>query len=297
MVEDEKKFEYHILDESSQTPIEKLHQHFISQANADDAVAVPVPTSAQASATVSKPAEAPTKLSLLISGGEEGSANNTNSLFVALYLIILAFFIMLVARSQIVMKKHEDAMQSVSEAFSYNPDMIIKPLIKAVPPMGQDIALRAYMAPLGDVAKQSVSLRDVEVNEYGNTLQLKIPVNLLFEPNSFTVRKEETGFLVKLAQELKKLQANAKIDMELLIGSPALSDLPTAQNTMSLARAGSIARTMVDSGVYEESLFVGVVPQALSDTVIMRFYQRAEVQAPLDGTTPSSNPETETKHE
>lgn len=207
---------------------------------------------------------------------EESEIASPASLFVSLYLVILAFFIMLNSISKIDGANSDQAMGSVRKSFSSFADIDIKlPFIELPSPAGADLAVNNYFAPVGKIARESVTLVNAKIVERGNSMEMTVPISSFFPDGEFYIKPEQNDFMEKLAKEVIKLEDGAKIDLEVLVGSELLKDYPTVLNNLPLARMGIFARTLINLGVRESSIFAGVVPGGNTEDMVMIFHLRS----------------------
>lgn len=173
-------------------------------------------------------------------------SDSTMGLFVALYLILLAFFIVLTAVSQQSASRASAAMESVNTVFrepgnsstGVNPD-----------------ALRSAQSDpvLIEIERAFSSAFDIKGQfavAGGNIYQVQLPVEYLFEPGSFRVRDAIHSTLDELLQLLETAPAGQKQELALLFGSGGeLVDRElTRSQEIAVRRSGSFARYMESGG-------------------------------------------------
>ncbi len=207
-------------------------------------------------------------------GKDPKECSSTASILVSLYLVLLAFFILLNSYATIEQKRVTDAVDSVKNTFSNLQHEEDIPTIRSVSSGGASISLNSYLAPVGSVIREAVTLVDTELVELGNTLQVTMRTNEFFYPEDRTIKAEQELFLATLADEINKVTNGSRIDMELLFGSDELEERPNAQNNLSVARAGEMARMLSNLGVDDRSIFIGISPGATTDRFTISFYLR-----------------------
>ena len=169
-------------------------------------------------------------------------SDSTMGLFVALYLILLAFFIVLTSISQQSSVRATAAMESVNAVFKqsgvadngFNTDELQS---AASDPVLIEIE-RAFSTAFNVKGEYAVS--------GGYIYQVQLPAANLFEAGSFRVRTDVHPVLDELLAVLKNSPDGQKQEMALLFGSgtgPVDRELTRSQE-IAVRRAGSFARYM-----------------------------------------------------
>lgn len=186
-------------------------------------------------------------------------SDNTMGLFVALYLILLAFFILLNAVSDQAVVKAEAAMNSVNDTFknARNTDNRYTDAPDAVDEPANDIVLRQV--------KQSF-LSEMELpgrfsSSGGKIFEVQFPAERLFQRGSFQIRPNMTGFLDQLIRHvLTAPDRNAqKIAFMFGSGAGAVDRELTRAQEIAVRRAGSLARYLRDKGIPDGTFTIGFV--------------------------------------
>ena len=209
------------------------------------------------------------------SSGKAGE--NSASLFVSLYLVILAFFILLNTIANIQQEKTEFAMNSLDQSFGFTKEDFAIPQIQLVQRAGDEITTAQYLDSVGTLVREAVTLVDAKIIETGDTMHITLPVDSFYYENEAVIRAEHENFLMELAKQVSKIQRNARIDMEYVIGSEPLTEYPTAVNNLPLARAGEFARIMAELGVGEDRMFIGMSPGS-DPTMLSLVFQPRDVE-------------------
>lgn len=194
-------------------------------------------------------------------------------LFVSVYLIILAFFLLLNSISQIQPELSEKVLSNVHRTFpsKIKHNKSVSEIDKKKQP-AEEIVLNGYFTPIGKVVKEAVTLVDASVIEYGNTMQITIPIESFFVTDEPDIRPEQEIFVIKLAGELTKLQTGGLLNLEFVIGT----NNQTAQPNLEIARAGTFARKLSSLGVDENLLFVGISQMKKADSFTLTFRKHPE---------------------
>lgn len=200
---------------------------------------------------------------------DEPKSNNA-TLFVSLYIVLLAFFILLNAISVIDEERHKEAMTSVQSTFRLPREMNAE--IKD-PATGAKMVVDAFFAELKEVIEMAVPLEKITVTERGNLLQLAIPVEALFERDDYIVKEKALPFLTRFARSLKYWMSGMTLEVEMLFGAPPYKGEQAEKGQLAVLRAGKLARELVARGVKDSAIAAGAVrgnPEELRLTFIVR---------------------------
>ena len=171
-------------------------------------------------------------------------SDSTMGLFVALYLILLAFFIVLTTISQQSAARATAAMESVNAVFN-EAGVADNGYVE------EDMRSAASDPVLIEIERAFSTAFDVR-GQYavagGHIYQVQLPVIYLFEPGSFRVRPDVHPVLDQLLAVLKGAPNGNKQEVALLFGSGGLTvdrELTRSQE-IAVRRSGSFARYMQD---------------------------------------------------
>ena len=213
-------------------------------------------------------------------GGGRGGDSGLLALL-CLYLVLLAFFILLNAMAQPDERRQRDVLASVHEAFDRNQGAVLPPLREAARAPADETAAAvlagALSALLGDLAR-------VEVEEEGRSasaLRLRLDAALLFEPRSAAPRPELGALLDTTAAALaepplSELHVEVEIRHEL---ESLAADRQRAE--LAIGRSGAMVRALAERQVPADRLGAGVsLGQDDRIQVVFRLYR--ERPAALD---------------
>jgi len=174
--------------------------------------------------------------------------DGTMGLFVSLYLILLAFFIVLNAVSNHAPSKAVETMDSVSGTFSIAaaPTALpgLDPADKATPVDDLLTGVKgAFYAELGIEGRFT--------GAGGHILELEVPVNMLFSGVETDVRSDRKAFLDKVTSMLKGASRHERQQVLFLFGNgeKAVSTELTRGQEIAVRRAGALARYLRDKGL------------------------------------------------
>jgi len=197
-------------------------------------------------------------------------SDSTMGLFVALYLILLAFFIVLTSISQQSTSRASAAMESVNEAFKeagvadngFNPSDL------------QSAASDPVLIEIERAFSTAFDVKGQFAVSGGYIYQVQLPASYLFEAGSFRVRASVHPVLNELLSVLKKAPSGRKQEMALLFGSgvATIDRELTRSQEIAVRRAGSFARYMQEQNF--SNISSGFM--ALPEDQIMVVFRNAE---------------------
>lgn len=179
----------------------------------------------------------------------EGEGSTGLVLYLAVFVLLLAFFILLNALSNFHRDKVGAVRESVERAFSLAAD-----------PQGagtdrQREGARAEAAralrDLGDLVRAELPLAKLEVGAEGETLAVALPVTALVAAGS--VAPGAGGLLHRAAAALQPRAGGVQVEMELL-----LSTSPGVDKGPQVAQAGLVARELQRLGAPAAPVSIGL---------------------------------------
>jgi hypothetical protein len=188
-------------------------------------------------------------------------SDSTTSLFLGLYLLILAFFIVLVSISTTEKVRAKAVMEGLSSTFS----SLLPPAEDAETFSSKEGDLMAagldFQEQIAGVFATEIQITRVEVVTPGRSMRVVMPAEALFKPGEAALRDTQMPLLDRIVAELSRRTPGMRYEMELALGAPYAigHDLPIGQ-TLESTRAGTFGRAMASRGVPPESVSVGLRP-------------------------------------
>ncbi len=188
----------------------------------------------------------------------EDTGASTTALFLSLYLIILAFFILLNAYSQRQETRTAAVLGSLGTTFSEG-------FVSATGPLEAARGPDAFGA-LGELEDEVRELFEsviplVKVTPYLRYSQLlvEVPVDEMYAPGEASVRAEAAGLLDRLAEVLGREMPGQRFELEAVVSLPG-SGVHKAGPGRDLAarRAAVLARELGARGVQPDAVAAGV---------------------------------------
>ncbi len=178
--------------------------------------------------------------------------------FLGLFLLVLAFFIMLVSISTFETVKSSAVMDSLTSTFTTVLPPTADPT-KFNAKDGDIIAGEAFQEEITQLFSTAIRVDHIEVVQPGRLMRLAMPASALFDEGAGTVRADQLALLDRIVAALSNRPPGLRQDMEVILGTKLDADaaLPIAQ-TLEMQRAGELARTLIGRGAPPDSISVGL---------------------------------------
>ena len=179
-------------------------------------------------------------------------------IFLGLFLLVLAFFIMLVSISTFEQVKSTAVMDSLSSTFT----TVLPPTSDPTEFNAKDgdiIAGEAFQEQITSIFTTAGQVEKIEVVQPGRLMRLHMPASVLFKEGEAAVREDQLPLLDRVVAALSNRPPGLRQDMEVVIGTPPTGNyyLPL-QQTLEMARVGELARVLTGRGAPPDSISVGV---------------------------------------
>ncbi|MBF0335605.1 MAG: hypothetical protein HQL40_18495 [Alphaproteobacteria bacterium] len=182
-------------------------------------------------------------------------AGGSLHLLLSVYLLLLAFFVLLNSMSSIERDRSKAALDSVSDRFAAAPPPAEAPLVMHPDEIA---AAQRLHDVLGQVLRAAVPVARVDVVLPGRLMQATMPALALFQEGAAALRPGRRELVAQLVEALADAPVGLRYECDVLIGVAAPNgDLPTTE-TLETARAGVFGRAMAASGAKPGLVAVGV---------------------------------------
>jgi hypothetical protein len=215
---------------------------------------------------------------------------NIIALFLGLYLLVLAFFVLLISISTPEEVKSKAVMDSLSSTFA--PILPPSTDLTTFTAREGEVVAAQMQSDIKGIFTTAIQVAKVEIINPGKLMRVLLPADSLFFPETTEIRKGQQPLLDRVVVTLSAVPRGMRHDMDFVIGSPYVEGnvLPTGQ-TLNLARAGVFARELMDRGAPPGSVSIGLKPGDPGEIVIwfhVRFGDEKVpgFEKPRTGTTP-----------
>ncbi len=190
---------------------------------------------------------------------QSGKRHTSLSLFLALYLMLLAFFITLLSLSTFEEDRRTRAVESVNAAFNRFETTSLGRFTGDAGIAVQEA--RALYDDLQGVFEAAIPAVKISHRSQGRVMEVDLPVEALFVPGEGRLRENQLRLLDRIVAGLSSAPRGYRYVMEFVTGSdyPTGELLPLAE-TLAMVRAGVLARTLVERGAPPATVVVGLSP-------------------------------------
>ncbi|MBI3113054.1 MAG: hypothetical protein HYZ04_00895 [Rhodospirillales bacterium] len=204
---------------------------------------------------------------------DQDGQRGTVFVFLSLFVLVLAFFIVLVSISTVETTKSKAVMQSLTSTFQAMVPAGAEPS-DFTAKEGEILGGSAFQEKITNLFATAFQVAKVEIVKPGRLMQIEMPAGALFADREARVRPTAHPFLDRVVAALGARPPGLRFDMELVIGAGRSPDrmLPVDQS-LEMARAGAFAREMLTRGAPPANLSIGLQPGG-ADAVTIRFYVR-----------------------
>ncbi len=206
----------------------------------------------------------------------------------SLYLIILAFFIMMNTISQREGSRTNGVLNSISSSFKDYPETIILALDTADEGAGVEEA-PGFEKSIEELFETAFPLAEVEVMEMLDQVEIILPTESIFVRDGANIQGKNEPVLDRLADllTLKSPGKRRQVEALLSLAPPLISDgadvgEPEDDAPLAVNRVGSLARELNARGVPASAIAIGIerrAPDKMRLIFITRTIDTAGIEA------------------
>jgi len=208
-------------------------------------------------------------------GSEPGS--DPIVIFLGLYLLLTAFFILLNSISTIEESKLKDALSSVNNAFK-TVGLPTTPQTFFTSDVGAFAEASSSLLKVGDLVKTAIPLARIKEVRPGQLMEARIPLDEFFAPGEAKLTSKSNKMLDSIGAILSKPPLDFRFDVEVLVGTEWIlpKDIEKGE-TLAILRAGTIARELRARGAPVETTIAGVEVRENDDIRFIFYVQSADL--------------------
>ena len=188
----------------------------------------------------------------------KSDAGRTITLFLSLYLLVLAFFILLVSISSTEEVKSKALMESLTSTFSsvLPPRMDLTAFNATT---GDFLAADEFQRQVTGLFSTVIGVVKVDTIQPGRLMRVELEGDGLFELDQAVIREGQSAFMDRLVAALSANPPGLRFEMEFVVPTPWGNDrtLPTGKD-LAIDRAGAFARDLLSRGVPPGSVSIGM---------------------------------------
>jgi len=211
--------------------------------------------------------------------GRPGGGGDTYTVFLGLYLLILAFFIILVSISSQEEVKAKAVQDSLTSTFANL--MTTSSLTTFTGQTGEIVAGQQFEDRIEGLFASAVQVAKVKIVQPGRQMRVILPSNSLFFPDKAEIRPAQFQFLDRMVASLSNRPPGWRYEMEFVIGSEyAIGQSLPIGETLEIQRGGAFAREMRARGAPPSSMSIGLEAGNPAE-ITFWFFMRDEDDEPM----------------
>lgn len=192
-------------------------------------------------------------------GAHAGQSGN-DVLFLALYVILLAFFILLNANASLSERKTQAVMETFQPAF----------VLPQVPADATALSVTSIETRLLDVFRNHLPTGEWQLQTLEGRIELALPLHRAFSTDSAVLQPGRISLVRQLGGIIGEAQDDSGLDVLLMIGG--------ADQALARRRAAALARDLVRSGIVPTRFEAGTDSSA-AETISIRLVPGASEAA------------------
>lgn len=201
-------------------------------------------------------------------GQKETGSKKQELLFLALMVLLLAFFIVLQSMSVPQLDKQEKALKSIEQTFQYDDELILIHGDNVSSQQDDKIGFPDQIKDIGDLFETKMQLVKVTKASQGNVMMVELPIDELFDHNSDHLLPISQPILNRVANALRVQRSDGFYKMDFYLMRPLRKEYTTEQRQLDIARAGKIALYMTNLNVDSSRIGIGI---QIGDPSTVRF--------------------------
>jgi hypothetical protein len=200
------------------------------------------------------------RIKVNVGGGEavKSDPGRSITLFLSLFLLVLAFFILLVSISSTEEVKSKALLDSLSSTFSsvLPPRMDLTTFNATT---GDFLAADEFQRQVTGLFSTVIGVEKVDAIQPGRLMRVELDGDSLFELDQDVIREAQYDFMDRLVAALSANPPGLRFEMELVVPAPWQEGMtfPTEQS-LSIKRAGAFARDLLTRGAPPGSVSIGL---------------------------------------
>lgn len=183
----------------------------------------------------------------------------------SLYLLLLAFFVVLNSISSVEEARSRAVGGSLNETFASTgtPSAFSRRLISR---LGDTPGQARVLSRLGDLVKTEISLARAEQVRHGRLLEITMPAGAMFASARAAIDPSRRRLIERIVKILRNTPRGVRYDVDILVSAGATRDL-------SSRRAAFLANVFVGSGAPSLAVISGT-EQGTDGKLLLRFHIR-----------------------
>ena len=195
---------------------------------------------------------------------EEHTKHRSFSLFVPLYLVILAFFILLNSISEENQKKQDQAITSIEKSFSSDTGTGRTNIKNKALFFSFSQIVTTYFDDIEKELKSSYKQDEFIVERKGYKMRIKIPIRKIFEESSSNIIAFENRLFNRIIKTISLERQGVTVSINIKMDSQGFSLLgDKSPFEIDAERTKNIVKKFIENGISRNNISAGI---ALNDS-------------------------------
>jgi len=183
----------------------------------------------------------------------------------SLYLLLLAFFVVLNTISRVEEARLKAVSGSLNETFAA-VGLPADETLRITSNEGEILQDAAFLKRLGSLIKTELAIAEVSELSLGRTLEVVVSTSALYVADQAAIAPEHRQLIDDVAKAVRTPPRDLRYDVEILLGSDP-------GNELAVSRAAYLADVFAAAGVQKRSLLAGL-ERGRSGDLRLRFHVR-----------------------
>ena len=198
------------------------------------------------------------KLDSYIEETSSGSSDNSATLLISLYLVVLAFFILLNSISEQDNNKTAKAFNSLTSVFSSESGKS-KLNMKTPAMFDFNFVIASSFDRIEGSIKSSFQLDEINLQRYGNRMEAIIPINKFYSDDSLELRRKQKKLLRQVSNILKNENNGARLYLDFTIDSLSyIGEEGSDKSNIDMDRTSTVIDYLLSKGAPKELISGGI---------------------------------------
>lgn len=203
-----------------------------------------------------------------IKSAEEG----TIVMMLGLYLIVLAFFILLNAISETSEEKAEQVKDSISEGFGFQ--MSGQQRMRDSVPTLENPMVDFVTREIENLIESYLAVQHFKIVQIGETMRLSIDMDQVFDPGDMRIKPSQVRLFSDLAMLLKKDRPGTEIMTDILVEGSQKDMEPLTGSVQDFLgrRASLVVRAVLEKGGRKKNISAQAVINKKNSAILLFFH-------------------------
>ncbi len=212
-------------------------------------------------------------LTLATKKNDGNSGGSIVVLMLGLYLILLAFFILLNSISEMAMDKFEMASESIADGFGFEAATIVTDEVEE--DITASIIYETVAKEIYDTFQGYLPIKDFSVDANKDQILVRLNPDSFFDKGEFELLATQVEFFRDFSQLLSVSRPGVYMNLDIVVPADVKQVTENSLEALPLGgmRAARFARALVERGVPPQRLITGATEQEGTE-IILYFYVR-----------------------